>query len=64
MGETTVLTQAAPNKASLRTTVPMSIVKQFDLKSGDMLDWVFEVKNGKMALIVRPLKKVDKLYKP
>ncbi len=60
MGETTALTPAAPKKASLRTTVPMSVVKQFNLKSGDLLDWSFEVKNGEIAVVVRPLRKVDK----
>lgn len=57
MGETTTLTLAAPRKASLRTTVPMSVVKQFNLTSGDMLDWAFEVESGEMAIRVRPLKK-------
>jgi hypothetical protein len=27
---------------------PMSVVKQFDLKPGDMLDWAFDVKNGEI----------------
>lgn len=56
MGETTILTLAATNKASLRTTVPMSIVKQFGLKQGDKLDWTFEVKNGGIVIVVRPFK--------
>ncbi len=62
MGETTILTQAAPKKASLRTTVPMSVVRQFDLKPGDMLEWFFEAKGGEMFLIVRPTKK--SVYSP
>ena len=57
MGETTILTLAAPKKSSLRTTVPMSVVKQFNLRQGDILDWTFEIKNGEMAIAVRPLKK-------
>jgi len=56
MGETTILTLAVSKKASLRTTVPMSIVKQFSLKPGDKLDWTFEVKNGEIVIVVKPLK--------
>jgi hypothetical protein len=57
VGETTTLAIAATKKSSLRTTVPMSIVRQFDLKAGDKLDWSFEVKGGELALIIRPIKK-------
>jgi hypothetical protein len=41
MGEITSLALNAPNRASLRTTIPMFIVKQWKLKVGDKLDWVF-----------------------
>jgi bifunctional DNA-binding transcriptional regulator/antitoxin component of YhaV-PrlF toxin-antitoxin module len=47
---------ATSNRASLRTTVPMSIVKQFGLKSGDMLEWIFEVKNNEIIIVVKPVK--------
>lgn len=56
MAETTILTLATSNRASLRTTVPMSIVKQFGLKSGDKLEWTFEVKNNEIIIVVRPVK--------
>jgi hypothetical protein len=56
MGETTTLTLATTGKESLRTTVPMSIIKQFKLKAGDKLDWNFEVKEGELALVVKPVK--------
>jgi bifunctional DNA-binding transcriptional regulator/antitoxin component of YhaV-PrlF toxin-antitoxin module len=56
MGETTTLTLAATKKASLRTTVPMSIVKQFGLQAGDKLDWAFSIKDGQMVIIVNPIK--------
>ena len=47
MGEVTTLALNAPNKASLRTTIPMFIVKQWGLKAGDKLDWLLEArKNG------------------
>ena len=38
MGEITVLTKATPKSTSLRTTVPMGIVKQFNLSGGDRLN--------------------------
>jgi bifunctional DNA-binding transcriptional regulator/antitoxin component of YhaV-PrlF toxin-antitoxin module len=56
LGKKTKLTTAVAKSASLRTTVPMSVVKQFDLKLGDELDWAFEVIDGKMAIVVRPIK--------
>ena len=56
MVETTILSLATSNRASLRTTVPMSIVKQFGLKSGDMLEWIFEVKNNEIIIVVKPVK--------
>ena len=56
MGETTVLALNAPNKASLRTTVPMFIVKQWGLKAGDKLDWSIDVKDEKKIVII--IKKV------
>ena len=56
MVETTILSLATSNRASLRTTVPMSIVKQFELKSGDKLEWTFEVKNNEIIIVVKPVK--------
>jgi bifunctional DNA-binding transcriptional regulator/antitoxin component of YhaV-PrlF toxin-antitoxin module len=54
MGETTVLALNAPNKASLRTTVPMFIVKQWGLKEGDRLDWSLDAADkNKLIIIVR-----------
>ena len=46
---------AATGKESLRTTVPMSVVRQFDLKAGDELDWAFVAKDGKMVIMIQPL---------
>lgn len=57
MNETTTLTKAASNTASLRTTVPMSIVKQFDLKDSDQLEWVLVAESeGKFGIKVIPKK--------
>lgn len=56
VGETTTVSIAATKSASLRTTIPMSVVKQFNLESGDKLDWIFDVKDGNMVIILRPIK--------
>jgi Antidote-toxin recognition MazE, bacterial antitoxin len=55
MGEVTVATKASSKFASLRTTIPMSVVKQWKLKDGDKLDWEWKVIDGKMALVVTNL---------
>ena len=55
LGETTKLTFAKTNSESLRTTVPMSIVRQFNMKVGDTLGWKLEVKNSEMIIVVRPI---------
>jgi hypothetical protein len=54
MGELTTLSIATSGKGSLRTTVPMSILKHFKLKPGDKLDWDFEARNNELVIIVRP----------
>jgi hypothetical protein len=53
MGELTTLALNAPNKASLRTTIPMFIVKQWGLKPGDKLDWSLESKRNEIVIIIR-----------
>ena len=56
MGEITTLSIAASGKESLRTIVPMNILKQFKLEAGDKLDWTYEAKNNELLIIVRPFK--------
>lgn len=56
MGEITTLTVATTGKDSLRTTVPMSIVRHFKLKAGNKLVWDFEARNNELVIMVRPLK--------
>jgi hypothetical protein len=49
------ITSVATNKkgfASLRTTIPMSMVKQWQLKPKDKLTWRWEVIQGKMVAVV------------
>lgn len=56
MGEITYLTKAASKSQSLRTTVPMSIVKQFGLTEDDKLDWILRAENGELIIQIHPIK--------
>lgn len=53
MGELTTLALNTPNKASLRTTIPMFIVKQWGLKRGDKLDWSLEARKNEITIVIR-----------
>lgn len=53
MGEVTTLAKNSPKFASLRTTIPMNIVRQWLLKEGSQLDWSWEVVKGEMVVVVR-----------
>jgi antitoxin component of MazEF toxin-antitoxin module len=58
MTDKTSLTKAASNSPSLRTTVPATIVKQFNLTDNDELEWTLIAESeGKMGIKVIPLKK-------
>ena len=52
MGEITVATKASSKFASLRTTIPMSIVRQWKLNPSDKLEWQWKVIEGQMALVI------------
>lgn len=54
MGEITSLTKATSESDSLRTTVPKGIVRQFNLKDKDKLNWEIVVKDNSLAIIVTP----------
>lgn len=56
MGEITYLNKAASKGESLRTTVPMSIVKQFGLTQDDKLDWILRAEGGELTIIIKPIK--------
>ncbi|MGA7541723.1 MAG: AbrB family transcriptional regulator [Nitrososphaeraceae archaeon] len=43
----------SPKKASLRTTIPMFIVKQWRLKAGDKLDWSLEARKDELVILVK-----------
>ena len=51
-GQITSLTKANKTSESLRTTVPSSVIKQFDLKEGDKIRWWLET-NKKGDIIIR-----------
>ena len=54
-GEVTSLTKASGRGESLRTTVPMSIVRQFDLKEGDKISWVLRSNGDSIEIVVTPV---------
>lgn len=54
-GEVTSLTKASGRGESLRTTVPMSIVKQFDLKEGDKIRWELRSNGTEIEIVVSPV---------
>jgi len=44
---------------SLRVTIPASIVRQFDLKVGDSIEWDIEAQNNSLKILITPVKKDD-----
>jgi len=58
LGKKTTLSPATSKKGgtSLRSTVPSIIVKQFNLKERDKLDWSLEARAGEIIVIVKPIK--------
>jgi len=55
-GEFTILTHASTKSNSLRTTFPISIARQFDLKEGDRLRWTLKAENNDLVILVEPIK--------
>jgi len=56
-GQKTSLTKANKNSESLRTTVPSSVIKQFDLTEGDKLRWWLEPdKKGGILIRMEPIR--------
>jgi len=56
MGEITTVSRASSNFASLRTVIPMSIIKQWKLKEGDKIDWEWEILKGEIVLVIKKAK--------
>jgi Antidote-toxin recognition MazE, bacterial antitoxin len=63
MGEVTTIAKASSNYASLRTVVPMPIVRQWSLKEGDRLDWSWEVRNNEMLVVIRKVEQRQKRHR-
>jgi hypothetical protein len=59
-GQVTTLSRANKNSESLRTTVPASIIKQFDLEEGDQLLWRLEVGKNEIFINIKTIKKTKK----
>jgi len=59
MGFKTIISKATTTGESLRTTIPMSIVKQFELKEGNELEWILKVNDNKIVIEVEPKKRQD-----
>lgn len=57
MGFKTTINKASTITNSLRTTVPSSVVNQFNLRDGDKLDWTLKAENGEIIVIVKPERK-------
>lgn len=57
MGEKTSINKATTNSISLRTTIPQSIVTNFDLEVGDQLDWEIKADKSNLIINVKPIKK-------
>jgi len=56
MGFKTTIAKASTIANSYRTTVPASIMKQFNLKEGDVLEWSLKAENGELVIVVKPEK--------
>jgi bifunctional DNA-binding transcriptional regulator/antitoxin component of YhaV-PrlF toxin-antitoxin module len=54
-GDITTITRATSTSQSLRTTIPMSITRQFNLKVGDLLKWEIQAKESKLFVVVTPV---------
>ncbi|HLF16120.1 MAG TPA: AbrB/MazE/SpoVT family DNA-binding domain-containing protein [Candidatus Thermoplasmatota archaeon] len=54
--ETTTIASAQSKNRSLRTTIPASIVRQFNLQAGDELTWDLQPQDNQLVLVVSPVK--------
>ena len=56
VGEETTLSLNSSKRSSLRTTVPISLVKQWDLHMGDKLDWVIKICDDELVAVIKKKK--------
>ena len=59
MGEITSVAKNAKSFASLRTTIPISMVRQWKLRPKDKLYWEWEVRDGKMVAVVMKHRSIE-----
>jgi len=55
MGEVTVITRAASKSKSLRITIPMGIIKQFNLSERDKLKREIRTESRELVIVVKSL---------
>jgi len=55
-GEVTILANATSKSQSLRTTVPIGIIRQLGLKEGDKLIWELKPNKDQLMVVVSPLR--------
>jgi len=55
-GEVTILANATSKSQSLRTTVPIGIIRQLGLKEGDKLLWELKPNKDQLMVMVSPLR--------
>ena len=55
-GEITTVTLNSSKRKSLRSTNPMSVVKNLGLRVGDKLSWKYEIRNGEIVTTIRKVK--------
>ena len=53
VGEETTLSLNSSKRTSLRTTVPMSLVKQWNLNVGDKLDWTIKICDNELVAVIK-----------
>ena len=56
MGVETVVSKASSKSNSLRTTIPSSITKLFNIQEGDRLLWEIKTIDGEITIVVKPIR--------
>jgi hypothetical protein len=59
-GEITTVALNSSKRKSLRSTIPMSVVKNMGLKVGDNLSWKYEIRDGEIVTTIRKVKALKK----
>jgi hypothetical protein len=55
-GEITTVTLNSSKRKSLRSTIPISVVRNMGLKEGDNLSWKYEIRSGEIVTTIRKLR--------